>query len=145
MLGNTLWIWDNSLISFLFIKHLMKIYYSLDIVVPKLIQTKNNSSSLAIHCLVGKAMCKWIVTICQWVLREGNGSPQNGAKLKFWATSWRSRSSPCGQSKQGHSSSNELHRSKKESNSMARAQRTNWEVVREEAGAGLPKGTGVDN
>lgn len=34
---------------------------------------------------------------------------------------------------------------KKESNSMARAQRTNWEVVREEAGAGLPKGTGVDN
>lgn len=58
MLGKTLWIWDNSLIYFLFINHLMKIYYGLDTVVLKLIETKmNNSSSLDIHQLVGKATC----------------------------------------------------------------------------------------
>lgn len=57
----------------------MKIYYGLDTVVLKLIETKkNNSSSLDIHQLVGKATYKWMVTICQLVLREGNGNPQDG-------------------------------------------------------------------
>lgn len=59
MLGKTLWIWKNSLIYFLFINDLMKIYYGLDTVVLKLIKTKkDNSSSLDTHRLVRRATCK---------------------------------------------------------------------------------------
>lgn len=59
MLGEKLRMWADSVIHFLFINHVMKIYYGLDTAVLQLMETrKSNSSSLDTHELDGMTACK---------------------------------------------------------------------------------------